>query len=189
MRLCQKRAPCSELSREKGQVMSRHDRDAEIAAFIRTKGVTRCPTACVVPTQGSPDLADQAALQQYANARDQLLRTKIATRWKLSSLCGFGVEPRHRSYIVLPSSATEIGHRKRDPGASGNHPAMQNIASRGERARPRRDSDDALLEFREGSRGRNRLAARRPFDEPLRSMVEVRITASSASYERSDASK
>jgi hypothetical protein len=69
-------------SREKGQVMSRHDRDAEIAAFIRTKGVTRCPTACVVPTQGSPDLADQAALQQYANARDQLLRTKIATRWQ-----------------------------------------------------------------------------------------------------------
>jgi hypothetical protein len=63
-----------------GQIMSRHDHDAEIAAFIRTKGVTRCPTACVVPTQGSPDLADQAVLAQYANARDQLLRTKIATR-------------------------------------------------------------------------------------------------------------
>ena len=62
--------------------MSHHDRDAEIAAFIRTKGVTRCPTACVVPTQGSPNCADQAALQQYANARDQLLRTKIAARWQ-----------------------------------------------------------------------------------------------------------
>jgi len=83
MRLCQKRAPCSELSREKGQVMSHHDRDAEIAAFIRTKGVTCCPTACVVPTQGSPDLADQAALQQYASTRDQLLRTKIAARWQV----------------------------------------------------------------------------------------------------------
>jgi hypothetical protein len=63
--------------------MSHHDRDAEIAAFIRTKGVTRCPTACVVPTQGSPDLADQAALGQHANARDQLLRTKIANRWQV----------------------------------------------------------------------------------------------------------
>ena len=63
--------------------MSHHDRDAEIAAFIRTKGVTRCPTACVVPTQGSPNLADQLALQQYANARDQLLRAKIATRWQV----------------------------------------------------------------------------------------------------------
>jgi hypothetical protein len=62
--------------------MSHHDRDAEIAVFIRTKGVTRCPTACVVPTQGSPNLADQAALQQYATARDQLLREKIANRWQ-----------------------------------------------------------------------------------------------------------
>jgi len=79
------RAPCSELSREKGQIMSHYDRDAEIAAFIRAKGVTRCPTACAVPTQGSPDLADQAALEQYAIARDQLRRTKIATRWLVFS--------------------------------------------------------------------------------------------------------
>ena len=78
-----KRAPCSELSREKGQVMSHHDRDAEIAAFIQAKGVTRCPTACAVPIQGSPDLADQAALAEYANARDQSLRMKIATRWQI----------------------------------------------------------------------------------------------------------
>jgi hypothetical protein len=63
--------------------MSHHDRDAEIAAFIRIKGVTRCPTACVVSTQGSPSLADQAALAEYAVARDQLLRTKIATRWQV----------------------------------------------------------------------------------------------------------
>src|SRR5271166_6579744 len=79
-----KRSPCSELSRKKGQVMSRHDRDAEIAAFIRTIGVTRCPTACVVPTQGSPDRADQAALEQYALARE-LLRTKSAPRWRVFS--------------------------------------------------------------------------------------------------------
>jgi hypothetical protein len=48
--------------------MSHYDRDAEIAAFIRTKGVTRCPTACVVPTQGLPDPADQAALEQYRHS-------------------------------------------------------------------------------------------------------------------------
>ena len=62
--------------------MSHYDRNAEIAAFILIKGVTRCPTACVVPTQGSPDLADQAALEQYASAREELLRTKSATRWQ-----------------------------------------------------------------------------------------------------------
>jgi hypothetical protein len=72
-----------ELSCEKGQNMSHHDRDAEIAAFIRTKGVTRCPTACSVPTQGSPDLADQAALEQYALARDELARSKIGARWQV----------------------------------------------------------------------------------------------------------
>jgi hypothetical protein len=60
--------------------MSHYDRDAEIAAFIHTNGVTRCPTACVVPTQGSPDPADQAAIERYEIARDQLRRMKIATR-------------------------------------------------------------------------------------------------------------
>ena len=66
--------------------MSQYDRDAEIAAFIRAKGVTRCPTACVVPTQGSPDPADQAALEQYKIARDELWRMKIATRQQPFSL-------------------------------------------------------------------------------------------------------
>jgi hypothetical protein len=60
--------------------MSHYDRDAEIAAFILRKGVTRCPTACVVPTQGSPNPADQAALERCEIARDQLQRMKIAAR-------------------------------------------------------------------------------------------------------------
>jgi hypothetical protein len=62
--------------------MSHHDRDVEIAAFLQNKGVTRCPAACVVPTQGSPSLADQAALAEYAVALE-LLRTKSATRWQV----------------------------------------------------------------------------------------------------------
>ena len=65
--------------------MSHHDRDAEIAAFILTKGVTRCPTACVVPTQGSPDATDQAALERHEIVREQLRQVKIATRWKAFS--------------------------------------------------------------------------------------------------------
>jgi hypothetical protein len=78
--------PRSELSRDKGQIMSHHDRDAEIAAFIHNKGVIRCPTACVAPTQGSPDPGDQAALEQYRIVRDQLRRMKFATRNKPSDL-------------------------------------------------------------------------------------------------------
>ena len=63
--------------------MPHHDRDAEIAAFIRTKGVTRCPTACVVPTQGSPDRADQAALERVRSC------PRIAADEKRNSMASF----------------------------------------------------------------------------------------------------
>jgi len=32
--------------------MHQKEHDAAIAAFIRDNGITRCPTACVLPTQG-----------------------------------------------------------------------------------------------------------------------------------------
>jgi hypothetical protein len=51
---------------------------AAVAAFIRAKGITRCPTACALPTQGTVPAADRAALQDYANAR-ALTREKRAT--------------------------------------------------------------------------------------------------------------
>jgi len=40
--------------------------EEEIAAFIRKKGVTRCPTACAAPTHASGDAADRAALRERA---------------------------------------------------------------------------------------------------------------------------
>lgn len=46
--------------------MSLTDHEAAIAAFIRTNGVTRCPTACVVRTQGTVSEADQQELRQRA---------------------------------------------------------------------------------------------------------------------------
>ena len=46
--------------------MSHSEYEAAVAAFIRTKGVTRCPTACVVRTQGTVSQADQEALRQRA---------------------------------------------------------------------------------------------------------------------------
>jgi hypothetical protein len=45
--------------------MSDEDCDA-IAEFIRSKGVTRCPTACVLPTQALVGAADRAALEEHA---------------------------------------------------------------------------------------------------------------------------
>ncbi len=54
-----------------------------IAEYIRTKGVTRCPTACVVPTQASVTEADRAALEEYRTARDRQRRERAAARARL----------------------------------------------------------------------------------------------------------
>jgi len=55
----------------KGRAVLQDDRQAAIAEFIRTRGVTRCPTACVLPTQGLVATTDQAALKEYAVARER----------------------------------------------------------------------------------------------------------------------
>ena len=56
---------------------------AIISEYIRTKGVTRCPTACVVPTQASVTAADRAALEEYAVKRARLRRERAAARARL----------------------------------------------------------------------------------------------------------
>ena len=56
------------------------DCEAAVGEFIRIKGVTRCPTACVLPTQGSVAAADREALEEYAVRRDRLRREKVAAR-------------------------------------------------------------------------------------------------------------
>jgi hypothetical protein len=66
--------------------MSEENDDA-IAEFIRLKGITRCPTACVLPTQGLIAAADRIALDQHAVARDRVHRKRAADRWgRLSPL-------------------------------------------------------------------------------------------------------
>jgi HJR/Mrr/RecB family endonuclease len=46
--------------------MSPNEYRAAVAEFIRSKGITRCPTACVVRTQGTVSNADREALQKRA---------------------------------------------------------------------------------------------------------------------------
>ncbi len=68
------------------------DCEAAVAEFIRTKGVTRCPTACVLPTQGSVAAADREALEEYAVRRDRVRRARVAARtqqiWNVQVLAG-----------------------------------------------------------------------------------------------------
>jgi hypothetical protein len=50
--------------------MSQSEYDAAIAEFMRTKGITRCPTACAVPTHADVKEADRAALRDYSAAKE-----------------------------------------------------------------------------------------------------------------------
>jgi hypothetical protein len=67
---------------EAGRNMHRFDREEVIAEFIRIRGVTRCPTACVSPTQASVGAADRAALEEHAIARDRSRQAKTAARMR-----------------------------------------------------------------------------------------------------------
>ena len=50
--------------------MSETEYARAIAEFMSKKGVTRCPTVCVVPTHASVAEADRAALRDYDAARE-----------------------------------------------------------------------------------------------------------------------
>lgn len=54
--------------------------ETAVAEFIRTRGITRCPTACVSPTQGLVAAADRAALEEYAVERERIRRAKLTAR-------------------------------------------------------------------------------------------------------------
>jgi hypothetical protein len=54
---------------------------AAIAEFILAKGVTRCPTVCLVPTHASVSLADRLALRRRAEQREALRRQRARDAW------------------------------------------------------------------------------------------------------------
>ena len=83
--------------------MSKADYEAAVAAFLSTKGVTRCPTVCAVPTQATVADADRAAYRDYIAAQEtarlEKLRadqrfTRFTNRWARSRITG---ESRARS--------------------------------------------------------------------------------------------
>jgi len=46
-----------------------------IAEFMRRKGITRCPTACAVPTHAVASQADRAAPRDHSAARVERAKT------------------------------------------------------------------------------------------------------------------
>jgi hypothetical protein len=59
--------------------MSRAEDEAAVIAFMRTKGVTRCPTVCAVPTQATVAEADRAAYRDYVAAQEAARAEKLKT--------------------------------------------------------------------------------------------------------------
>ena len=57
--------------------MSENEYAAAVAEFMRKKGITRCPTACVVPTHGNVNEADRVALRNYDAAREAARQQKL----------------------------------------------------------------------------------------------------------------
>jgi len=56
--------------------MSENEYATAVAEFLRKKGVTRCPTACIVPTHGKVPEADRAALRNHVAAREATRQEK-----------------------------------------------------------------------------------------------------------------
>ena len=50
--------------------MSDTDYAKAVAEFLSKKGITRCPTVCIVPTRASVAETDRAALRNYEAARE-----------------------------------------------------------------------------------------------------------------------
>ena len=103
--------------------MSSSEYEAAVAAFAftRAKGVTRCPTVCVVRTQGSVPAADCAELRRYEVAREMARREKITAT---SRLLGFRVAPLPRRSASIVSDGASVGWR-RDKSANDSIIATQ----------------------------------------------------------------
>jgi hypothetical protein len=60
--------------------MGQTEYKAALSAFLRNKGVTRCPTACAAPTAGSVTDGDKAALRDHQAAREATRLEKAIAR-------------------------------------------------------------------------------------------------------------
>jgi hypothetical protein len=57
--------------------MSQTEYDAAVAEFLRKKGITRCPTACVAPTNAIVGETERAALQMHEIAKEAAQLEKL----------------------------------------------------------------------------------------------------------------
>jgi len=59
--------------------MSENENTAAVTEFLHKRDVTRCPTACVVATQGKVTETDRVALRKYHSVRETVRDQKLAS--------------------------------------------------------------------------------------------------------------
>ena len=79
--------------------MSQIEREAAISEFLRTTGITRCPTACVGITQARMAHADQIALQAYTETKEAARKAKLGNHWR-RRLTGISVAVEHSGTVA-----------------------------------------------------------------------------------------
>jgi hypothetical protein len=57
--------------------MSETEYASAVAEFMSKRGITRCPTVCIIPTHASVAEADRAALRDYDAAREAARISKL----------------------------------------------------------------------------------------------------------------
>lgn len=63
--------------------MSETDYEKAVAEFLSKKSITRCPTACAVPTRGHIGEADRVALRNYGAAREAAREARLRSYQQL----------------------------------------------------------------------------------------------------------
>ncbi len=58
-------------------MMSETEYARAVAEFLRKSSITRCPTACIVPTHASVTEADRAALRNHDAERDAARQARL----------------------------------------------------------------------------------------------------------------
>jgi hypothetical protein len=76
-----------------------------LAQFLSTKDVTRCPTACVVPTRGRVSDADRAALRDHAETREAV---RQARRREFHQIISLRNASRDRYVESLPVTGVPV---------------------------------------------------------------------------------
>jgi hypothetical protein len=88
------------------------DCDIAIAIFARTRGITHCPTACLLPTQGVVPECDRAALEAHAAALNRLNCSKVIDEVRLVLGTPRSTTAATRQ-MTFPSRGRDLTYRER----------------------------------------------------------------------------